>query len=237
METDYVQLDPDRPTGQINVSFEAGEPSYEICAPAAWDAMQLDGRWAALAKSCAGVSFGTLAQRSAVSREAIWRFLTTANSAVRLLDVNLREDFYTPTILEQSLHLANAVKLNEQELGTIGPLLKVPLAANLVADRACEALLENYQLRFVALTRGSRGTVLYRPGQRIESPPVSYPPAADADPVGAGDAASAGLLVGSILDWPLEQTLELANHLGAFAASVSGATPRLSERLLTMIGG
>ena len=238
METDFVQLDPTRPTGQVLVTFEKGEPSYEICSPTAWDAMQFDRRWSKLASSCNALCFGTLAQRSAMSREAVQQFLRTASQALKLVDLNLRQDYYSAELIQESLTLADAAKLNELELGQIGQLLNWPPGETSDAawcDRQCLALAATYELEFVALTRGPRGTVLYCDHARHELERVSYPPHPDADSVGAGDAASAGLLLGHVLAWTPARTLELANHLGAFLASVPGATPKLSNTLLEMV--
>ena len=64
----------------------------------------------------------------------------------------------------------------------------------------------------------------------ISPPAVSYPAAPNADAVGAGDACSAGILVGWSLGLSPARTVELANHLGAFVASQPGATPLLPRR-------
>ena len=64
-----------------------------------------------LAHSCAAVCFGTLGQRSNESRRTIRRFVAaTQPSALRVFDVNLRQDFYCPETLLESLSLATALK-------------------------------------------------------------------------------------------------------------------------------
>ena len=52
----------------------------------------------------------------------------------------------------------------------------------------------------------------------IDPPPVTYAIAPNADPVGAGDACSAGILVGSVLGLPPSRTASLANRLGTIVA-------------------
>ena len=238
MDTDFVQLDPDRPTGQVLVTIAEGDPSYEICSPAAWDALQFDRRFVALASKCSAVCFGSLAQRSVMTREAIERFLRNASQALKLFDVNLRQDYFSEITIKRSLHLADALKLNEHELVQISQLLEMPdgrIEDSSWCDGQCYALGETYNLEYVALTRGERGTVLYSDNARHEMERVSYPQHPEADSVGAGDAASAGLLLGHVLDWPTHRTLKLANHLGAFLASVPGATPTLCAKTLEMV--
>jgi fructokinase len=69
----------------------------------------------------------------------------------------------------------------------------------------------------------------------ISPPAVSYPVAPDADAVGAGDACSAGVLVGWSLRMPPSRVAVLANHLGAFVASRRGATPELPPEILQLV--
>ena len=233
METKYIQIDDDRPTGKVLVSLEDNQPHYEICKPAAWDALQMDRRWVELANRCDAVCFGTLAQRSAVSREAIERFLTSASGALRLLDINLRQEFYSPSILNICLHRASAAKLNEEELEIIAPLLNLKTSNR---DAACTQLLQKYKLSFVALTRGEQGIELHDSSGVSQAPAASYPKHPQADTVGAGDAATVGLMIGTCLGYSPDETLELANHLGGYLASVPGATPKLPAELIRRAG-
>lgn len=239
MSTDYVQTDPDHPTGRVYVSFnDDGSHSFEIIRNVAWDWLQFDPDMESLAAACDAVCYGSLAQRDAQSRNTIYRFLTAARRAVRLFDVNLRQDYFNRDVLNRSCELATAVKLNDQELPVVARLLNLRAAAD-GADALAGELLKRFNLRLLALTRGAKGTVLYAAEtsgvRRIEQPPVSYPAADAADSVGAGDACAAGLLVGMILRWPMTRTLELANHAGAYVASQPGATPAMPEDLLSRV--
>lgn len=239
MSTDYVQTDPDHPTGRVYVSFnDDGSHSFEIVRNVAWDWLQFDPDMESLATACDAVCYGSLAQRDAQSRNTIYRFLNVARRAVRLFDVNLRQDYFNRDVLNRSCELATAVKLNDQELPVVARLLNLRAAAD-GADALAGELLKRFNLRLLALTRGAKGTVLYAAEtsgvRRIEQPPVSYPAADAADSVGAGDACAAGLLVGMILRWPMTRTLELANHAGAYVASQPGATPAMPEDLLSRV--
>ncbi len=236
VNTSYLQFDPDRDTGRVYVGLDnQGQPEYEIVREVAWDWLNFDPDTEDLAQKCDAVCFGTLAQRNGQARHAIYRFLDTARRAVRLFDVNLRQNFYDRQILHRSCEAATVVKLNTDELPVVARELGLVGAEG--SDHTIGLLFKRYpMLKLVALTRGKLGTVLYTPsGQRLEGEKVSYQPANDADAVGAGDACSAGLLVGMILRWPLERTLALANHVGAYVASQSGATPKLPESILEMV--
>jgi sugar/nucleoside kinase (ribokinase family) len=69
----------------------------------------------------------------------------------------------------------------------------------------------------------------------VDPPPVAYARAPNADPVGAGDACSAGVLVGRVLGLSPSRIASLANCLGAFVASQPGATPKLPLEILNLI--
>lgn len=66
------------PTGTVAVKLDqAGIPSYEIREQVAWDNIPFTPQLEALARRTRAVCFGSLAQRSAVSRQTILRFLET----------------------------------------------------------------------------------------------------------------------------------------------------------------
>lgn len=57
-----------------------------------------------LARNCCAVCFGSLAQRSEVSRTTINRFLDdTSEESLRIFDINLRQNFYTSETILSSL--------------------------------------------------------------------------------------------------------------------------------------
>lgn len=232
MSTDYIQTDPDYPTGRVYVETDSrGDPSYEIVENAAWDLLQYDPDMDPLALSCQGLCFGSLAQRHAQSRNSIYRFVDTSRARYKMFDVNLREPFYDRQHITRSCESATVVKLNIDELGTLNGMLSLGEGS---ADEQVNRLLENFKLRMVVLTRGQAGTVLHTADGRFEGEPASYPPAEGADAVGAGDACSAAVLVGKALRLPDQRIATLANHAGAFVASRAGATPQMPEDLLGM---
>jgi fructokinase len=236
----HLQTDPDLSTGTVAVTVDTdGQPTYDIVRDVAWDAIQFDPDLKYLAQNCQGVTFGTLAQRVAQSRNTIYRFLDATRRAIRLFDVNLRQDYYDNRIIRRSCEFADAIKLNAEELPVVMRelgLSRIGAASDDVSGM-CQALIDEFELRFVAYTRGERGTVLYRPGECYEDAAVSYPAADRANAVGAGDACAAALLIGAIKSWPPEKTVKTANHLGAYVASQPGATPTLPDELVDMANG
>ena len=232
MDVSHVQVDGEHRTGTVRVTVDDnGNAAYVFAPNVAWDHLALTPGWRELANSCDAVCFGTLAQRSLDSRRTIEQFLELAPQALRLFDVNLRLDFYSTEIIERSLQLATAVKLNDGELPQVAKALGL---SSLEGDTEALAqqIIERFNLDWLALTRGPLGTVIYADGEMYVGEMFRFPPAERADTVGAGDACGAGLLVGFLLGWPMQQTVDLANRLGAYLASQPGATPTLPRELL-----
>ena len=232
----FVQVHSTRVTGRVRVALDAGgEPSYKFEDKVAWDELQYNESWRCLASTCAAVSFGTLAQRSPTSRATIVQFLSDARQAVRLFDINLRQDFYSTDVIQQSLALASAAKFNREELLCVGKLLGLPTAGQSGIDDLAFDLMRRFALDWVAVTRGRHGTSLYAAQSKYEAavPQLNVVPGADS--VGAGDACGAGLLTGALLGWPHKRWVELANMLGAYVCSHSGAIPTLPRWLLAKI--
>ena len=226
---EYLQPDIDHPTGTVEVSLDAaGQPSYVISPQCAWDFLQFTNEFEELAAKCDAVCFGTLAQRRDGAREAIEAFLAKAENAIRLFDVNLRQDFYDLSMLRRGCALATDLKVNESELEVLSEVL------DLQGDPVA-ALFERFPMERLLLTRGDRGCVLFGANNsRLEGKMVSYPAALGADAVGAGDAAAAGFVIGLLAKMSDGQVLELANHMGAWVASQPGATPELPYSILDL---
>lgn len=231
MSTDYVQRDAAHPTSTVNVTLDAGQPTYTFTPDIAWDHLEFTSAWGELAARCNAVCFGTLAQRSRPSRETIWRFLDAASQAVRLFDVNLRQGFFDQESILEGCRRATLLKLNEHELPIVAGFLG--LAAG-DTNSTLRKIIARFEMQGAILTRGERGTLLVLPDNVVDPPPVNYPAAANADAVGAGDACSAAVIVGSLLELSNERIATLANHLGAYVASQPGATPEIPLKIVRM---
>lgn len=233
VDTDGVQRDALRPTGTVDVVFGAdGEPGYTINENAAWDAIGCDAGVREFASSADAICFGTLAQRSRASRDSIHEIVAAARSAVVLFDVNLRQDYFDRELVEASLHASDAAKCNADELAVMATMFGL----NGSDDNVIGALADRFDLRWVAVTRGARGTMVAADGQRHEADPVSTDTSAG-DAVGAGDSVSAALLHGAVRGWSWDRTVDLANRIGAFVASQRGPCPRLPESLVERASG
>jgi len=221
LPTDFIQQDADHPTGTVKVEVDrAGQPRFEISQSVAWDFLDWTPQWQKLAQQADAVCFGSLAQRSEQSRNTIQKFLLASrSSAVRVFDVNLRQEFYTMQVLAESMKLATIVKLNHEELPKIMRLFELE---NRGEEASARRLLSSHQVKLVCVTRGSNGSLLVSADERSEHPGFKVKVA---DTVGAGDAFTAALVHGYLRGTPLVQINETANRVGAWVASQSGATP------------
>ena len=124
----YVMPRVDYPTGTVQVELdEEGIPTYDIKQNVAWDNIPFTPEIENVAKHCGCVCFGSLAQRNKISRDTIHRFIdTTPMSCLKIFDINLRQNFYTKEIIQESLKACDILKINDEELVTIGRLFGYP---------------------------------------------------------------------------------------------------------------
>jgi fructokinase len=215
------------PTGQVRIELDGmGRPKFEIAVDTAWDNVAWSIELQHLAGRADAVCFGTLGQRSEVSRQTIQRFLAaTRPDCLRILDINLRPPFINEDIVLKSLEWANILKLNDWELSLLADMLGLSGPD----DGLLKQLIEKHSLQLVALTRGADGAILRnRSGQLSDLPgqPVDV-----VDTVGAGDAYSAVLAIGTLRGLPLELINAWGIGVAAFVCSQPGATPQFPNEL------
>ena len=221
LSLEFVQSDPDHPTGTVQVEVDdAGVPDFTITEGVAWDHLAWSDELAGLARRADCVCFGSLAQRGDVSRATIERFLDELRpGCLRVFDVNLRQDFFTTEILESSMRRASVVKLNDEELR---PVAEAVGSLAMGDEERARALAEAFELDVVCVTCGARGCLLVTPSASAFHPGF---PCDVVDTVGSGDAFTAALAHHLLRGAPLRRICEAANRLGSWVASQSGATP------------
>ena len=118
------------PTGTVQVTLaEGGIPTYEIKEGVAWDNIPYTDEMAEIAKNARAVCFGSLAQRNKVSRENIRKFLAdTPADCLKICDINLRQQFYSKEVLEDSFQLCNILKINDEELVVVNRMFGYELS-------------------------------------------------------------------------------------------------------------
>jgi len=226
LPTDGVGVDATAPTGTVSVELAAdGQPRFTIHENVAWDRLVADKKSLAFAMHAAAVCFGSLGQRSEPSRNSIRKLVAaTPPTTLRVFDINLRQQFYSREIVDDSLRLANVLKLNDTELPVLAAMFS--LAGGVREQLA--ALAQRFALRAVALTRGAHGSVLLADDAWSEHSGLTVKVV---DSVGAGDAFTAAVALGLLAGHPLDDINRHANEVAAYVCSQAGATPALPESL------
>lgn len=208
------------PTGTVHVDIkEDGIPQYTITERVAWDHMSPTSDAVDLAERADAICFGALGQRSQQSRETIQAILSFApDSAYRLFDINLRQHYYNKVLIEESLFLANVLKMNDDEMSE----LKNLFGLNGSEEEVANWFIENYNLRMVVLTAGADYSTVYTPDEvsTLPTPKVDV-----VDTVGAGDAFTSALVMSLLKGQSLKEAHENAVKIAAFVCSHKGAWP------------
>lgn len=216
----------DFPTGTVNVSLdEKGIPTYEICENVAWDNIPFSIETENLAKQTSCVCFGSLAQRSDVSRDTIRQFVASmTENSLKILDINFRQNFYTKEIIQESLKMSNALKINDEEIKILANLFNWNSGEQEISRR----LISDYNLDILILTKGVDGSFIFTPDM---SSYLSTPKVEVADTVGAGDSFTAGFVAAYLQGKTIEEAHRLAVDVSAYVCTQDGAMPKLPDVL------
>ena len=221
LDTRYVQLGETHPTGVVNANVgDRNEVVYTIVQPVAWDYIQYDDALAGLVAAADMLVFGSLAARTAATRETLYRLLPHAK--FRVFDVNMRPPHYTREVVQHLLEHADLVKMNEHELAEILGWLGKDAAD----EETLPWLAQRFQLQAVCVTLGADGAMLWKDGQLYRSPGLAVEVA---DTIGSGDAFLAALLTSWLAGQLPQQCLRLACATGALVATYQGATPSIRQ--------
>jgi len=229
LATDFLQRDALKQTGRVHITLDAqGVPHYRGYRDVAFDYIAYTPRLEDLARRVDAVVFGTLAQRSATTRDTLFQFLQHAASALKVFDLGYAHADLgeLARILPGSLEAADLVKMNIAELHALQQVLQRNAAT---VPELMTFLLRRYQLKLVAVTRGAQGCELYSPEGTCTIPGL---PVQAIDTTGAGDAFTAGLLHNFLRRATMQECGEFANLLGAFLCTHKGATPRFDLHTL-----
>lgn len=224
---DYIIPRVDFPTGTVGVTLdEDGVPSYSITEGVAWDNIPFTPEIAASAAACRCVCFGSLAQRSEVSRATIRSYLAAMPAdSMKILDINLRGHYYSREVIDSSLQACNILKINDEELAVFGRLFSLPETE--VRDR-CMTILQRWGLMCVVLTCGVGGSYVFSADEMsfFQTPSVTV-----ADTVGAGDSFTGAFAASLLHGLSLADAHRRAVDVSAYVCTQSGAMPPLPERL------
>ena len=225
----YIIDESKLPTSTVEVELESGIPTYKIVENVAWDDIDASKPALDLVKSCDVICFGSLALRSPKSQKNILKLIDSApEDALKVFDINLRQDFFSKDLIITLLQKANVFKINDVEL----TLLKQLFSLKGTDEELCYYILQKYNLKYLIFTGGEKFSIIYSPtdATMIKTPQVDV-----ADTIGAGDSFTAAF-VQSILN---EKTqLEAHKHavaVAAFVCTQSGAWPKYNSKKIAEI--
>lgn len=215
----------DYPTGYVTVTVDNnGIPQYDIKENVAWDNIPFTPSLETLAHSTKALCFGTLSQRNSISRDTIARFIDAMpkdDGTLIVYDINLRQNFYNKEVIEQSLKRCNILKINDEELEVITPLLGLPDGDE---SSRCSMLMEKYNIKIVILTCGVKGSYVFTADNALfhATPKVTV-----VDTVGAGDSFTAAFVASLIKGSSIAEAHDIAVRTSAYVCTQKGAMPLL----------
>lgn len=228
---EYIMPQVPYPTGTVQVVLDdEGVPTYDIHENVAWDNIPLTDEMLAVARNARAVCWGSLAQRNVVSRDTIQQFVkATPKDCLRIFDINLRQTFYTKEIIQESLRLCNILKINDEELVSIGRMFGYP---GLDIENKCWLILGKYDLDMLVLTCGVNGSYVFTPGNMSfqETPKVEV-----ADTVGAGDSFTGAFCSAILKGKSVCEAHRTAVEVSAYVCTQNGAMPKLPEKYLDKV--
>ena len=209
----------DKPTGTVQVELDdKGVPSYNIMEDVAWDNIPFTPDMEALAARADAVCFGSLVQRMG-SRDSVLKFLrATRPETLRVFDINLRQHYYSPDLVDESLRLSDILKINDEEIRIIADMFGIEGNDTVV----CRTLIDRFGIKLVILTKGADGSEVITATRSV---PQKACKVKVVDTVGAGDSFTAAFVVAYLRGDSLADAQRLANETAAYVCSCKGAMP------------
>lgn len=220
-------LENDKETGAVNVALNSeGVPTYTFVDDTAYDNIPYTIELEEIVDKLDMICFGSLAQRNALSHETIMKVLDSVHEgAIRVFDVNLRCNYYSAKIIDESLKRTEIFKCNEDELPILVKLLDIKA-------KTPEEFFEYLKTRNIycfVYTEGSVQSTVFL-NEKIST--LKTPKVKVVDTVGAGDSFTATLVSQLMQGESLAVAHQKAVDLAAYVCSMEGAMPDIPQKYL-----
>jgi len=211
MKTEGIQIDPERATGQVNVSFQNGEPFYDILENCAWDFINSQSLPELNKDSI--LYHGSLALRTSASAHCL-NVIKKTITPLTFIDINIRLPWWDISNLDGFMQHSKWLKINEDELNFI-------VSEYEDIKNKARHLKERLELEYIVVTQGSSGAFAMTANHTFQVSPENN--ISVIDTVGAGDAFTSVLLLGLHNSWEIEKTIYRAQQFASHVVGLRGA--------------
>ena len=211
-------------TGRCIVTLDNGTPSYNLVKDVAYDNIPIPD------KSCFEADafyFGTLAQRNGVSQNTLKTLLTGKYREV-FFDINIRQNYYSNEMIDDSLKATTIFKISREEIGVLN--------IDGTNEDICKVLKEKYpNIKLIIVTLDCDGALVF--DTLTENFYYSPKPQSKVvSTVGAGDSFSACFLSNYLSGIQINECLKRASLLSDYVVTQLGAIPdypiELQEKII-----
>lgn len=220
LPVNYLQTDKIHKTGIAKTALNAQKvPTFSIEENCAYDFIESSEELESLMNDetdC--LYFGSLAQRNEVSKGTIRKLFSLAPT--KFCDLNLRQNFYSKDVIEESLYTADIVKLNSDELNVVSSMIN---KNNFSLIDLIESLISRFSIELLCVTDGENGATLVNKNYESDQRKLNITNVVDT--VGAGDAYAAILCIGYLNKMELKDINKIANEFAGEIVKVKGALP------------
>lgn len=209
------------PTCLVKVTFNSDkQPTYSCDENVSWDFITADRQDIEMINKNKYdiLCFGTIEQRHRVSRETLREVLEKCRFNTVYLDLTLRSPFYSKEVVGYSLKNCTIAKMNMEEAAVTDKMFSIGAIS---VKEFMVSMQQLFSIEKVVITDGDNGA--YFTADEGCGHVGGYH-ADMIDPVGAGDAFSAGLLHKLDEGFSLEDACDFACRMGAMICSKKSST-------------
>ncbi len=155
----YVDIDPEKSTGTCTVLLdEKGVPRFSVATDTAYDRIRVNPD--IIKEGFDLFAFGTLALRTENNKKLLSDLIASGVAEKTLLDLNLREPFYSLDTVVFALERANILKMNENELAYV--TREITHTEGMELQVSLKELSDKYKnIELILVTYGAYGSYGY----------------------------------------------------------------------------
>ena len=156
----------------------------------------------------------------------------------KLFDINLRQNWYSKEVIEESLSRCNVLKINDEEIVKVAHLLELGDIVNIDPTQELlqpinfedqvQQLISLYNLQMVVLTCGAFGSYVVTKEEMSFQP---TPKVKVADTVGAGDSFTGAFCAAILAGKSIGEAHKIGVDVSAFVCTQQGAMPAYPQEL------